>query len=207
MVAIVVILFLSFRSCNQVQQAQGQANYWNHYGDSVTRIEKRIACSNDSLTATIHRHDSSSKRTIDSLSLLVQAAKKSLNQKINEISGITERIRSYEKNNDTGRVYIACDSLMGELTEAHFLVVYYQEMVDTTQNKLKYELAWRDSAITKLQQQVQGFRGAYTALRVGQVNETSAFTAVQKKQKLDALLVKIGWGLAALIGTMYSLKH
>lgn len=205
--AITLVLLLTFRSCKLVNEAQTQANYWNHYGDSVTHIEKRLVNSNDSLNGTMHLHDSTSKKTIDSLSGLVDAAKIKLNQKIKEISGIADSIRLYESNNDTPRVYIACDSLMGELTQAHYLVVYYQEMVDTTQNKLKYELSWRDSAISKLQQQVQGFRDAYTALRVGQINETSAFMQVQRKQKADAVLAKIGWGLAALLGTIYSLKH
>lgn len=206
----VLLCFIFMQRCvkgNQIDAIQDSLNRERALNDTLIVQSKVVFYQNDSLKQKKAVDSAIFVKKIDSQSRVIASLQGRLNIKKDSIRTLYDNLKTFYLNHDTVALQATYDNLSTQLTDANNLLFAIQLARDSADNIRIVEIARLNQVINTLQDQIKQLKELLVESTTNASNLNKTALKALRKQKVDALLAKVGTGIAAILGIILIAHH
>lgn len=204
------LCWILFKGCGNgsvTQQLQDSLNRERALNDTLIVQSKVVFHQNDSLKQKKAFDSAIFVKKIDSQTHVIASLQGRLNIKKDSIRTLYDNLKTFYLNHDTVALQATYDNLSNQLTDANNLLFAIQLARDSADNIRTAEIARLNQVINSLQDQIKQLKELLVQSTANASDLGKTAQRALRKQKVNALLAKVGTGIAAILGIILIAHH
>lgn len=209
-IAGVLVCFIFMQRCvkgNQIDAIQDSLNRERALNDTLIIQSKVVFNQNDSLKQKKASDSVIYVKKIDSQRRIIASLQGHLHVKGDSIRTLMGNLKTFYLNHDTAALQATYDNLSTQLTDANNLLFAIQLARDSADNIRIAEIARLNQVINTLQDQIKQLKELLVECTNNASNINKTAIRALRKQKVNALLAKVGTGIAVVLGIILLAHH